>query len=118
MQSPFVFWGALTEELLEQALDCLPAAHLKHWFERLLLDIKANRAGMPDLIQFWPEDRTYRMIEVKGPGIACRTTNCAGWTSARSMECRWPCATCSGGSRVFELPRCGAGALRVQCQER
>ncbi|UMZ14863.1 VRR-NUC domain-containing protein [Pseudomonas sp. MPFS] len=68
LQSPFVFWGALSEELLEQALDCLPAAHLKHWFERLLLDIKANRAGMPDLIQFWPEDRTYRMIEVKGPG--------------------------------------------------
>lgn len=68
VQSPFVFWGALSEELLEQALDCLPADHLKHWFNRLLLDIKANRAGMPDLIQFWPQDKTYRMIEVKGPG--------------------------------------------------
>lgn len=68
IQSPFVFWGALTEELLDQALDCLPAEHLKHWFNRLLLDIKANRAGMPDLIQFWPQDKTYRMIEVKGPG--------------------------------------------------
>lgn len=68
VQSPFVFWGVLTEELLEQAILCLPAEHLKHWFERLLLDIKANRAGMPDLIQFWPEQRCYRMIEVKGPG--------------------------------------------------
>lgn len=68
VQSPFVFWGALSGELLEQALDCLPAEHLKHWFTRLLLDIKANRAGMPDLIQFWPQDKTYRMIEVKGPG--------------------------------------------------
>ncbi|UVM41539.1 VRR-NUC domain-containing protein [Pseudomonas sp. B21-017] len=68
VQSPFVFWGALSEELLEQALDCLPAEHLKHWFNRLLLDIKANRAGMPDLIQFWPQHKTYRMIEVKGPG--------------------------------------------------
>jgi tetratricopeptide (TPR) repeat protein len=68
VQSPFVFWGALTEDLLDQALDCLPAEHLKHWFNRLLLDIKANRAGMPDLIQFWPQDKTYRMIEVKGPG--------------------------------------------------
>ncbi|HJR30444.1 MAG TPA: VRR-NUC domain-containing protein [Pseudomonas sp.] len=68
VQSPFVFWGALSEELLEQALDCLPAEHLKHWFNRLLLDIKANRAGMPDLIQFWPQQKTYRMIEVKGPG--------------------------------------------------
>ncbi|KAF0866506.1 VRR-NUC domain-containing protein [Pseudomonas sp. LD120] len=68
LQSPFVFWAALSEALLEQALDCLPTEHLKHWFQRLLLDIKANRAGMPDLIQFWPKEKTYRMIEVKGPG--------------------------------------------------
>ncbi|MFY0727380.1 VRR-NUC domain-containing protein [Pseudomonas sp. NFX15] len=68
IQSPFVFWSVLSDELLEQALDCLPAEHLKHWFNRLLLDIKANRAGMPDLIQFWPQQKTYRMIEVKGPG--------------------------------------------------
>lgn len=68
IQSPFVFWNLLTEELLEQALECLPAEHLRYWFERLLLDIRANRAGMPDLIQFWPAQKTYRMIEVKGPG--------------------------------------------------
>ena len=68
IQSPFVFWGALDQALLEQALDCLPAAHLRAWFKRLLLDIKANRAGMPDLIQFWPAEQRYRMIEVKGPG--------------------------------------------------
>jgi hypothetical protein len=68
LQSPFVYWGVLSAELLEQALYCLPAEHLRHWFRRLLLDIKANRAGMPDLIQFFPEQRSYRMIEVKGPG--------------------------------------------------
>ncbi|MGY2403178.1 VRR-NUC domain-containing protein [Pseudomonas sp. SDO5271_S396] len=68
IQSPFVFWNLLSEELLEQALACLPAEHLRHWFARLLLDIRANRAGMPDLIQFWPAQKTYRMIEVKGPG--------------------------------------------------
>ncbi len=68
LQSPFVFWGALTPQLLAQALHCLPARHLQHWFRRLLQDIKANRTGMPDLIQFFPEQRRYRMIEVKGPG--------------------------------------------------
>lgn len=68
LQSPFVFWGTLTPELLEQALHCLPSSHLKRWFRRLLQDIKANRTGMPDLIQFYPEQRRYRMIEVKGPG--------------------------------------------------
>ncbi|MCY1486919.1 Fanconi-associated nuclease 1 [compost metagenome] len=66
--SPFVYWELLTEELLETALACLPAEHLKLWFQRLLADIGANRAGMPDLIQFWPAERRYRMIEVKGPG--------------------------------------------------
>ncbi|MBD9655742.1 VRR-NUC domain-containing protein [Pseudomonas sp. PDM12] len=68
IQSPFVHWGVLSETLLEQALDCLPAAHLRAWFRRLLGDIQANRSGMPDLIQFWPEEKRYRMIEVKGPG--------------------------------------------------
>lgn len=68
LQSPFVHWHGLTETLLEQALACLPAAHLRAWFERLLEDIKANRAGMPDLIRFWPAERRYQMIEVKGPG--------------------------------------------------
>lgn len=68
MQSPFVFWHLLTEELLDLALLCLPADHLKRCFERVLSDLKSNRAGMPDLIQFWPDQKTYRMIEVKGPG--------------------------------------------------
>ena len=46
----------------------LPPAHLRAWFERLLGDIRANRAGMPDLIQFWPAERRYRMSDGKGPG--------------------------------------------------
>jgi hypothetical protein len=66
--SPFVFWNVLTEELLEQALTCIPAAHLHLWCRRLLADLKANRSGYPDLIQFWPQQKRYRMIEVKGPG--------------------------------------------------
>jgi VRR-NUC domain/Fanconi anemia-associated nuclease SAP domain len=68
LQSPFVFWGLLTPELVAQALDCLPAAHLKLWFERLLRDIRGNRSGLPDLIRFWPAERRYELIEVKGPG--------------------------------------------------
>ncbi|MBD8792429.1 VRR-NUC domain-containing protein [Pseudomonas syringae] len=68
LQSPFVFWNVLSPPLLDVALQCLPPAHLRHWFTRLLQDIKANRTGMPDLIQFYPEQGRYRMIEVKGPG--------------------------------------------------
>ncbi len=68
VQSPFVFWGALSDSLLDQALDCLPAAHLKLFFERLLRDVKANRSGLPDLIRFWPDAPGYELIEIKGPG--------------------------------------------------
>jgi hypothetical protein len=68
LQSPFVFWGVLTPELVTQALDCLPAAHLKLCFERLLRDIRGNRSGLPDLVRFWPAERRYELIEVKGPG--------------------------------------------------
>jgi len=68
VQSPFVFWGLLTPELVALALDCLPAAHLKLWFERLLGDIRGNRSGLPDLIRFWPAEKRYELIEVKGPG--------------------------------------------------
>jgi len=34
----------------------------------MLRDVPANCAGFPDLIQFWPREKRYRMIEVKGPG--------------------------------------------------
>jgi hypothetical protein len=68
VQSPFVFWPMLTRELLDVALACIPAAHLKLWFERLLRDVRGNRSGLPDLIRFWPRERRYELIEVKGPG--------------------------------------------------
>jgi hypothetical protein len=68
IQSPFVFWTTIDEPLLQMALQCIPAQHLQACFRRMLQDLKANRAGMPDLIQFYPQQRCYRMIEVKGPG--------------------------------------------------
>jgi hypothetical protein len=68
IQSPFLAWDLIGVKLLELALDCIPAAHLKKMFERILLDVQANRSGFPDLIQFWPAERRYNMIEVKGPG--------------------------------------------------
>ena len=67
LQSPFVHWG-LDDTLLDYALRCIPPHHLRKLFMRLLRDIKNNRAGLPDLIQFWPDERRYQMIEVKGPG--------------------------------------------------
>lgn len=70
-QSPHVFWGALSEPLLELALHCIPAAHLRLFFERLLQAPVAHRSGLPDLVRFWPTrpvEQRYELVEVKGPG--------------------------------------------------
>ncbi len=67
-QSPFVTWGLLNDDLLENALNCMPAADLRALFERLLNNLAENRSGLPDLVQFWPAEKRYRMVEVKGPG--------------------------------------------------
>ncbi len=90
--SPFVFWEVLTEELKDTALACIPASHLKKWFERILLDVRSNRAGFPDLIQFWPEEKRYRMIEVKGPGDRLQD-NQVRWLD-HFCEHRMPVAVC------------------------
>lgn len=68
VQSHFVSWGLFDDTLLELALDCIPADHLRVFFQRILLDVPKHRSGLPDLIQFWPSERRYQLIEVKGPG--------------------------------------------------
>ena len=68
IQSPFVRWHLLDSGLLRLALECFPATHLRAWFEWIIRDVKENRAGFPDLVQFWPEEGRYRLIEVKGRG--------------------------------------------------
>src|SRR5690606_20387752 len=66
--NPLVTWQTVDISLLDLALHCIPAHHLRAVFERLLFDLTNNRSGFPALIQFFPEQRSYRLIEVKGPG--------------------------------------------------
>lgn len=75
--SVFVHWPALTEELLELAIERIPLNHWNAIFKRIRSDIKHNRAGLPDLIHF-PEDSGYELIEVKGPGDTLQK-NQKGW---------------------------------------
>lgn len=78
LQSPFVAWDILTPDLLAMALDCMPPADLRSLFERLLQDVPTYRSGLPDLIRFWPRQRRYELIEVKGPGDRLQD-NQIGW---------------------------------------
>jgi hypothetical protein len=68
VQAPFIAWGLLREPLLECALECFPASHLRLWFQWIVRDVVENRSGFPDLVQFWPHERRYRLVEIKGPG--------------------------------------------------
>lgn len=68
----FLVWPVLSRDLIDLALACIPAAHLKQMFQRLLLNLREHRSGLPDLIRFDPGNddpgQRYEMIEVKGPG--------------------------------------------------
>ena len=64
----FVAWPVIDIEILTSAVDCIPARHLKPWFELMAKDFQSNRCGFPDLVQLWRKERRYRLIEVKAPG--------------------------------------------------
>ncbi len=66
--APFVHWLALDEPTLRLALQCIPVEHLKLYFVRMLEDLSENTHGFPDLVQFFVPTRTYKLVEVKGPG--------------------------------------------------
>jgi len=67
--NPLVRWHKLPEQLLSKALFRIPVEHWKSLFERLLMDLRENSSGLPDLILF-PADGSYELIEIKGPGDA------------------------------------------------
>ena len=65
--NPLVNWQAINLEILELALQRIPFGHWIKIIERILLDLRNNRAGFPDLVLF-PAAGNYQLIEVKGPG--------------------------------------------------
>ncbi|VWB22806.1 VRR-NUC domain-containing protein [Burkholderia lata] len=105
LQSPFVFWGVLTDELLDEALACLPPEHLRLWFTRLLADIRSNRSGLPDLVRFWPGERRYELVEVKGPG-----------DRLQDNQTRWLAYCVAHGIpvRVIDVEWAGEGVVHIE----
>ena len=65
--NPLVNWQALSPDIIELALQRIGFTHWMKIFERILLDLRSNRAGFPDLVLF-PADGGYQLVEVKGPG--------------------------------------------------
>jgi hypothetical protein len=74
----FVHWSRLRPQLLELALLCIPSSHLKVIFGRMLDDLENHCSGLPDLVQFVPEEQRYQLIEVKAPGDRLQN-NQRGW---------------------------------------
>jgi hypothetical protein len=67
LMNPLVNWQGLELDLLRLALERIEHAHWRAIFDRILLDLRNNRAGFPDLVHF-PAAGGYCLIEVKGPG--------------------------------------------------
>ena len=67
LMNPLVNWQGLDLDLIELALERIDHAHWRAVFERILQDLRNNRAGFPDLVHF-PSAGGYCLIEVKGPG--------------------------------------------------
>ena len=65
--NPLVDWQYLNLDIIELALQRIDHQHWLRIFERILLDLRNNRSGFPDLILF-PEQGDYQLVEVKGPG--------------------------------------------------
>jgi len=67
LMNPLVNWQALEPDMIELALQRIPYSHWIKVFERILLDLRNNRAGFPDLVLF-PATGGCQLVEVKGPG--------------------------------------------------
>ena len=67
LMNPLVNWAALDLEIVRSALERIEHDHWRAIFERILGDLRGNRAGFPDLVHF-PPGGGYCLIEVKGPG--------------------------------------------------
>jgi hypothetical protein len=67
LMNPLVNWQGLDLELIRLALERIEHAHWRAIFDRILQDLRNNRAGFPDLVHF-PAAGGYCLIEVKGPG--------------------------------------------------
>ncbi|MBM6551748.1 VRR-NUC domain-containing protein [Marinomonas ostreistagni] len=63
----FIYWPALTQELLGQALTCISVDALSAIFDYLMQDLKHHKKGLPDLIRFDPSAQNFELIEVKAP---------------------------------------------------
>ena len=67
IMNPLVNWQALELDIIELALERIEHRHWRAIFERILADLRNNRAGFPDLLHF-PAAGGYCLVEVKGPG--------------------------------------------------
>ena len=67
LMNPLVNWQALDPDIISLALELIDHAHWRAIFDRILADLRNNRAGFPDLLHF-PPDGSYCLVEVKGPG--------------------------------------------------
>jgi hypothetical protein len=66
LQNPFIVWELLDDSWLTLAMESISKDQLVGLFEVILSDMRAYRAGQPDVVAF--KDGDWMWCEVKGPG--------------------------------------------------
>lgn len=65
-------WNRVTKEQILNVLEIVPRYHLKAIFERMSGNLRDLKTGFPDLMLFNKKNKTYSLVEVKGPGDQLR----------------------------------------------
>ena len=65
-------WNRVTKEQILIVLEIVPRYHIKAIFERMSNNLRDLKTGFPDLMLFNKKNKTYSLVEVKGPGDQLR----------------------------------------------
>ncbi|OQR77419.1 fanconi-associated nuclease 1-like [Tropilaelaps mercedesae] len=66
--NPLFDWELLNADEVSSLLACIPVPILVAIFRQLLIDFRFYRSGFPDLIMWNERTRSWKVVEVKGPG--------------------------------------------------
>lgn len=98
LANPLFDWQALPKNLVEAALEHIPANIWQQLFSYQLFDLRLTRAGMPDLF-IWNEHH-YGWLEVKGPNDKLQNNQLL-WLK-ELMKLHQPVGVCYLGHRNVE----------------
>ncbi|CAG8999872.1 MAG: Fanconi-associated nuclease 1 [Candidatus Celerinatantimonas neptuna] len=100
LENPLFDWNRLPQDVLNIALERVPAPIWQCIFDYQLFDLRQTRAGMPDLF-IWNETQ-FGWLEIKGPGDKLQNNQLL-WLD-KLNELKLPVAVCYMGHQSVPSP--------------